>query len=398
MSRSQKPPAYLLHKPSGQARVRVNGKDYYLGPHGSAESKDRYDDLIHKWRLQAVGDESHLVTVDDLALAYLEHAKGHYLKGGRETSEVCCIRNALRFLVAVAGRMQARAFGPKLLKEVRQWMIAEGQCRTTINKNMGRVRRAFRWGVAEELIPPTVLTALASVDGLRAGRCKAVESEPVRPVSQHAIEAIKPFVARPVWAMVQLQLITGMRSGEVVAMRAADLSTGGAIWEYRPRSHKTEHHGKQRLVFLGPRAQAIIKPFLIADTQAHLFDPTEARNGRGRKGRHYRRDSYRRAIERGCEHAFGMPADLRNPRRLLSHLPENERKPEYQRRLKAAVEWHHEHCWFPHQLRHNAATAVRREAGLETARCVLGHSSVAVSELYAEADLARARDIMAKLG
>ena len=55
MSRSPQQPAYLLHKPSGQARVRINGKDYYLGPHGSADSKARYDDLIHKWRLQAVG-------------------------------------------------------------------------------------------------------------------------------------------------------------------------------------------------------------------------------------------------------------------------------------------------------------------------------------------------------
>jgi hypothetical protein len=45
MSRSPKPPAYLLHKPSGQARVRINGKDHYLGPHGSPESKDRWQNL-----------------------------------------------------------------------------------------------------------------------------------------------------------------------------------------------------------------------------------------------------------------------------------------------------------------------------------------------------------------
>ena len=88
-------------------------------------------------------------------------------------------------------------------------MIDDGHARTSINKNMGRIRRAFRWAVAEELIPPTVLTALSSVDGLCAGRCKAVEPEPIRPVSQHAIDAIEPFVSRPVWAMVQLQLFTG---------------------------------------------------------------------------------------------------------------------------------------------------------------------------------------------
>ena len=116
--------------------------------------------------------------------------------------------------------------------------------------------------------------------------------------------------------------------------------------------------------FSVPRAQDVIKPFLIADTQAHLFDPTEARNGRGVKGRHYRRDSYRHAIQRGCEHAFGMPADLREPRRLLSRLPENER----QAGISATVEG--SRGLAPRALlvsastRHNAATAIRREAGI----------------------------------
>jgi hypothetical protein len=31
--------SYGLHKATGQDRVRINGKDEYLGPHGSEESK-----------------------------------------------------------------------------------------------------------------------------------------------------------------------------------------------------------------------------------------------------------------------------------------------------------------------------------------------------------------------
>ena len=255
-------------------------------------------------------------------MAYLEHSQGHYLKAGRPTSEVCCVRNALRFLIAAAGHMQARAFGPKLLKEVRQRMIDGGPCPDIDQQEHGSYPPGVPLGGGGRVDSAHGTNCAFFGRRPRAGRCKAVEPEPIRPVSQHAIDAIEPFVSRPVWAMVQLQLFTGMRSGEVVAMRAADLNMSGAIWEYRPRSHKTEHHGKQRVVFLGPRAQAVIEPFLIADMQAHLFDPTEARNGRGAKGRHYRRDSYRHAIQRGCEHAFGMPADLRDPRRLLSRLPE----------------------------------------------------------------------------
>src|SRR5262245_11115540 len=228
MSRkSIRPPAYLFHKPSGQARVRIDGKDHDLGPHGSPESKDRYSDLIAAWRLRNVPDDRHAVTIDDLCLAYMEHAKGHYIKNGQHTSEVCCLRNALRFLIATAGTTRARDFGPKLLKAVRQSMIDGGLSRTTINTNVGRIRRMFRWGVAEELVPPTVLTALEAVTGLQAGRCKAKESKIVGAVSQAAVDAVRPFVSRPVWGAVQLQLLTGMRSGEVLAMRGCDITTSG---------------------------------------------------------------------------------------------------------------------------------------------------------------------------
>lgn len=46
MPRKPTVPSYCLHKPSGQARVRINGKDYYLGKYGSPESHDLYDELI----------------------------------------------------------------------------------------------------------------------------------------------------------------------------------------------------------------------------------------------------------------------------------------------------------------------------------------------------------------
>jgi len=37
MSNKRKP-SYLLHKPSGQIRVRIDGKDEYLGKYGLPES------------------------------------------------------------------------------------------------------------------------------------------------------------------------------------------------------------------------------------------------------------------------------------------------------------------------------------------------------------------------
>ena len=43
---SSNPPKYRKHKPTGQAVVRIQGEDYYLGPHGSVASRREYDRLI----------------------------------------------------------------------------------------------------------------------------------------------------------------------------------------------------------------------------------------------------------------------------------------------------------------------------------------------------------------
>ena len=59
-------------------------------------------------------------------------------------------------------------------------------------------------------------------------------------------------------------------------MRPCDLDTSGDVWWYTPRSHKTEHHGHQRVIALGPRAQDVVRPFLKPSLEAYLFSPKEA--------------------------------------------------------------------------------------------------------------------------
>jgi hypothetical protein len=49
---ARRQPAYSVHKPSGQARVIIDRKHIYLGPHGSPQSYDRYQDLIAQWRIR----------------------------------------------------------------------------------------------------------------------------------------------------------------------------------------------------------------------------------------------------------------------------------------------------------------------------------------------------------
>jgi site-specific recombinase XerD len=60
--------------------------------------------------------------------------------------------------------------------------------------------------------------------------------------------------------------------------------------------------------------------------------------------------------------------------------------------------WRKSHRWHPHQLRHTAATAIRREHGVELARIILGHSTAFTTEIYAEVDKAKAIGVIGKIG
>ena len=203
--------------------------------------------------------------------------------------------------------------------------------------------------------------------------------------------------------MVELQLLTGMRPGEVRNMRTCDLDTGGRVWIYKPHVHKTQHHQTDRLVYLGPRAQQILGSFLRTETTAYLFSPRDAVDERNRERRvhrispmtpsqrrrrpkanpkrppraHYDKNSYARAIKRAC--------DLADENARKSKKTSNDGGRIVPR-------------WSPNQLRHNAATRFRKEYGLEVAQIMLGHRSAEVTQIYAERDEERALSVVAKIG
>jgi integrase len=385
---SPRVPSYRLHRPTGQAVVTLGGRDFYLGRHGTDASHAEYRRLTAEW-LAAGGRapaRSSDVTVNELMVGYVRHADAYYVKDGRPTSEAELVRLSLGVLRRLYGHTPAREFGPLALKAVRQAYADSDLCRNEVNRRTQHVVRFFKWCVENELVPPSVHHGLKAVPGLRKGRCDVRKSEPVRPVSEAHVDAVRPHVSRQVWAMIELQRLTGMRPGEVTIMRSEDVDTSGAVWVYTPGRHKTEHHDKARAVYPGPRAQAVLRPWLRADPTAYLFSPREAeaerlarmrearktpvqpsqrdrrKPGRPRKlAAYYSVRAYHSAIDRACRKA-GVPS------------------------------------WGPNRLRHNFATRLRREYGLDVARVILGHSSPVVTEVYAELDRDKALAVMAQVG
>ena len=176
------------------------------------------------------------------------------------------------------------------------------------------------------------------------------------------------------------------------------------------------------MIYFGPRAQEVLKPLLNLRVDSYLFSPRQAeaerlakraaarktplscgnkpgtnRKHRPRKvaGEVYDTAAYRRAIARACDQAFPPPEPLarregETGRAWVARLTDEQ---------KARVaRWQTEHRWHPHQLRHNAATELRKEFGIEVARIVLGHRSAAITEVYAELDQAKAVEAMLRVG
>jgi hypothetical protein len=92
----RKPPKYSLHKATGQARVRVAGKDVYLGRYKSPESWEKYGQVVNQFMAERVARSWADVTVANVALAYLDHAKGYYVKHGETTARIYAVKAGLR--------------------------------------------------------------------------------------------------------------------------------------------------------------------------------------------------------------------------------------------------------------------------------------------------------------
>ena len=392
------------------AFVELNGLRHYLGPYDSAESREAYHRLLAEWtasRGQLPTGRSE-IAISELIIRFYRHAQAHYRRpDGSPTSEIANFKLALRPLRKLYGRSRVSDFGPRSLKAVRQEMIDRGWSRRYINHHIGRIKRMFKWAVAEELVDPSVCHGLQAVEGLALGRTDAPEGPGVKPVPGAYVEAIRPHVSRQVWALIELQRLTAARPGELVIMRPIDIDMMGRVWTYNPQTHKNSYRSQQRTIYMGPRAQEVVGPFLSGrPVEAFMFSPAEAeverraaihasretplscgnrpgtnckRRPSKQPGDCYTTDSYRRAIIYGCDRAFPPPDDIRDDPAVVK-------------------QWRKEHRWHPHQLRHSAATMIRKEFGLEAAQLLLGHVHADVTQVYAEVNHTKALEVAEKIG
>ena len=112
-------PKYAKHKAFGKAVVRIGGRDYYLGPHGSKASRVEYDRMI-ALRLangKHLADADAGITIVELIACFLsDHAERTCVRpDGSHTSELANYKMALKPLNELHGPTPVAKFGPLAL-------------------------------------------------------------------------------------------------------------------------------------------------------------------------------------------------------------------------------------------------------------------------------------------
>ena len=408
-------PRPTVHKRTGSARLRIGGKEYWLGLAGTVEADDLYRRHLTAWvasgcstaDLQpdppaatvpepaappappviAVSDPAAAaaMTVGGLTLRYVAAVKGgkspEQLRGCSKWWNARVVANALETRRAVP----LDRFGPKMLKDVQAELASrprkqkrDGEpvprTRYMVNRTIKEIVAMFSWAVGEELLPPDRLVALRCVKSLRAGESPARESEPVAPVTDAEIEAILPHLPSVVADLVQFARLTAVRPSEACGLRLADVEQVDDLptprWTLK--RHKTAHKGKTREIAIGPRAWRIVERWAAGKADA---DPVFATGDLGRvrvsgtikkrkrrtKRAAFTADDIRKDIAAACR-AAGIPA------------------------------------WTTYQLRHAGITEARRTCGLDGAQALAGHASAKMTEHYSRLTFADAARVALKIG
>lgn len=381
-----KTPTLRLHKPSERYYFVLDGQYFYLG-RDRAEAETQYHramlELIQTGTVQKEVD-GHGLFVAELIERYVIDRAEYY---GDSVKAFERGRFAMKRLNKEFGHYRITQFGMAELRRLRETMFERTEkgrylCRNEINRLMREVTRMWKWAASMELAPAEVYAKCQTLEPLKQGRCKAPERAAVTTVDLEAVEAVKKVVNASVRALIDLQLLTGARPGELVGLKTDDIDRSGDVWTVTLAHHKTAHRGKKRVLYFGPQAQAVLKPLILKRRpEEYLFNP---------------RDYVTERSERSTVHR--RPDQEPNTKKTDRVIGDVYTVAAYRQAISRACDTAGVDHWHPHQLRHTAATEMRKAYGVEAARAALGHAHLDATEIYAEVDAALAARIAAERG
>ena len=283
------------------------------------------------------------------------------------------------------------------VEAVARAMIRKKWAYATIRDRLRHVRQAIQQCVKQGVLPMAALAHLTLVAKVKKSTPGIARRRKVRPVADDVVDATRPHLNRHVCGIVDVLRWTGARPSEICSLRVCDLVRTGPVWTCVLDAHKMAHREtadgseRQRELFFGPRAQAALAPFLAGRRRldAFIFDPRDA-------------EAERRArlhAERKTSIGDGNTIGSNRKERPLVTIGERYTAGTLRRAIQRVCKAQTIDAWHPYQLRHSAATRIRREAGIEAAALALGHDDAALTAaVYAVADRGQALDVMARVG
>ena len=142
------------------------------------------------------------------------------------------------------------------------------------------------------------------------------------------------------------------------------------------------------LNYIGPKAQEILKTYLLRGGHDCLFRPCDSMKNR------YERSRENRTTPLSCGNRPGTNRKS-NPKRKAGDKYEVTA---YARAITRAAKLAGVAHWSPNQLRHSRGTEVRKRFGLEAAQVMLGHQNADVTQIYAERDREKGIEIAREVG
>jgi integrase len=390
-------PQIRHHAPSNRARVRIEGKEYWLGTYGSPESLREYDRIIGEWlangrqipvqsQVQRTTKEPvkkvpvpiretsrslpvKTITITTLIARFIEWADYHYkYASGEPTREAQNFRHVTRPLRKMFGTLPLEDFGPTKLIALRDSWIKRDLARHTINAMTRRVRQVFKWAVSRELAPVSVYQSLQTVEALAPNRGGRETSGSRGSVSWSVVQQTLPFLPPLMQSFVTVLYHTGCRVGELRVLTTGMIDRSQEIWLADLNQHKNSHKGKGRRILFGPKAQAALQDFLLDDqpdepifSPLRVDDRQKKRKGKRLPGKSYTRYSLAQVLRRAIR--------------------------------RAGIE-----SWTMGQLRHSAACRVLESFDIETTRQVLGHATVKMSRHYSQDSDSAAKEAAKVIG
>lgn len=304
-------------------------------------------------------------SVKSLCTDWLDALQNRYTIDGKRTASANKVQVALESFAAMYGEQEADAMTAGKVAAWLESFISErrkkggrgtrgGKAKETVNTALTYIKRMFKWGHVYRGVSASATGSVVLVENIRSDHPAIARLDPVPAVPLATVEETLKHCPQVVRDMVMLQWWSGMRPGEVLAVRGIDLKhEADDLMTYRPTRHKNTWRKKARIVALGPKSVAIISKRMTTNLEARLFLRPD--------GKAWDSQAYRKAIAKAARAA----------------------------KVKT---------WKPNQLRHSAATRVAETFGAEDVQHLLGHANLNQQAVYVERSVKKALRLAKEVG